>query len=222
MMGRWKTCFKLLKYSENLKRSIWAAAIVLLLGLGSFVGVVKGEFRFVMISALIVLLSLTLLVQLKENFMLSSMVCASSKRRFFDTLFSDVLWISAGVAAYLIYGVLVLLFLKKGDVEEFYAANVLWISGLCITIFLVFLSIYLKYYWGGLITSLLLFMSMQHYIDQMVEDGKMLLRVSTPIGFLMGLVVVLAGGAVSVVTRRILYKKPFSKWIASENLRKKI
>ncbi len=222
MMGKWKTCFKLLKYSENLKRSIWAAAIVLLLGLGLFVGVLKGEIRFVTMSVLIILLSLTLLVQLKENFMLSSMVCASSKRRFFDTLFSDVLWVSAGVAAYLIYGVLVLLFLENGDVEEFYAANVLWISGLCITMFIAFLPIYLRYYWSGLITNILLYMLFQEYIDYLEESGKTLLRVSTPIGFWMGLGVVLAGGAVSIVIRRILYKKPFSKWVASENMRKMV
>ena len=102
-MGRWKTGFKLLKYSHHFKRSIWEASFLFLMGLGLFVGVVRGDIRFVMISIPIIFLSLTMVLQLKEDFMFLAMVCASPQRRFLDTLFSDVLLISPGVVAYLIY-----------------------------------------------------------------------------------------------------------------------
>lgn len=220
MMGRWKTCFKLLKYSQNFNRSIWGAIIFFLMGLGLFVGVVKLDIYFAIAPALFLLLSFTMLLQLKEDLIFSAMVCASSKRRFFDTLFSDVQLVSAGVAVYLIYGVLVLLFLENGNVEEFYAANVLWVSSLCIAVFMVFLSMYPKYYWTSLITVWFLYMFFQEYLDYLTEAGKTFIRVSTPIGFWMGLGVVLAGGVISVVIRRLLYKKPLSKWIVREYLKK--
>lgn len=220
MMGKWKSCFKLLKYSENLKRSIWVAAIVLLLGLGLFVGVVKLDIYFAIVPALLILLSFTMLIQLKENFIYSAMVCAFPKRRFFDTLFSDVLLISAGVATYLIYGVVVFLFVKNVKVEEFYAANVLWVSSLCIAVFMVFLSTYLKYYWPSLIMTWFLYMLFQEHLDNLEDAGETLIRVSTSVGFWMGLGVVLAGGVISVVIRRLLYKKPLSKWIVREYMKK--
>ena len=220
MMGRWKTCFKLLKYSHHFKRSIWGASFLFLMGLGLFVGVVRGDIRFVMISIPVIFLSLTMVLQLKEDFMFLAMVCASPQRRFLDTLFSDVLLISPGVVAYLIYVAMVLLFLKGGDVEGVSTANVLLISGLTIAIFIVFIPMCLKWYWRGLICSLLLYMLLEHYIDKMADAGKTLISESTPIGFLLGLGTVLAGGAISVVIRRILYKKPLSKWAVRVNMQK--
>lgn len=220
MMGRWKTCFKLLKYSHNFSRSIWLAAILLLLGLGLFVGVVKLDIYFAIVPALFILLSFAMLLQLKEDLIFSAMVCTSSKRRFFDTLFSDVLLVSAGVATYLVYGVLVFLFVKNVKIEEFYAANVLWVSSLCIAVFMVFLPTYLKYYWPSLITTWFLYMLFQEYLDYFSDAGKTLISVSTPTGFWMGLGVVLAGGVISVVLRRLLYKKPLSKWMVREYLKK--
>lgn len=220
MMGKWKTCFKLLKYSQNFNRTIWTAVIVLLLGLGLFVGVVKIDLSFVILSVLLIMLSFAMLLELKEDLIYPAMVCTSSKRRFFDTLFSDVLLVSAGIATYLIYGILVFLFLRNGSVEEFYAANALWVSSLCIAVFMVFLSMYPKYYWLSCITVWFLYMLFQEYIDLLSESGKTLISVSTPVGFWMGLGVVLAGGVISVVTRRLLYKKPLSKWIVREYLKK--
>ena len=220
MMGKWKTCFKLLKYSQNFKSIIWGAIIFFLLGLGMFVGVVKLDIRFAMASAILILLSFTMLLQLKEDLIFSDMVCTSSKRRFFDTVFSDVLWVSAGVAAYLIYAVMVFLFLENGNVEEFYAKNVLWISGLVIMVIMGFLPVSFKYYWPSLITLNLLNMMFLKYIDYLTEAGKTLIRVSTPMGFWMGLGMVLAGGVLSVVLRRILYKKPLSKWMVRQYLKK--
>lgn len=220
MMGRWKICFKLLKYSHNFSRSIWLAAIFFLLGLGLFVGVVKLDIYFAIVPALFILLSFAMLLQLKEDLIYSAMVCTSSKRRFFDTLFSDVLLVSAGMAPYLIYGVLVFLFVENGNVEEFYAANVLWVSSLCIAVSMVFLTTYLKYCWPSLIMIWFLYMLFQEYLDYLSDAGKTLIRVSTPTGFWMGLGVVLAGGVISVVLRRLLYKKPLSKWMVREYLKK--
>lgn len=220
MMGKWKTCFKLLKYSQNFNRTIWLATILFLLGLGMFVGVVRLDLRFAMISALFILLPFIILLQLKEDLMYSAMVCTSSKRKFFDTLFSDVLLVSAGVATYLVYGVLVFLFVKNVKIEEFYAANVLWVSSLCIAVFMVFLPTYLKYYWLSLITTWFLYILFQEHLDNLEDTGKTLISVSTPTGFWMGLGVVLAGGAISVVIRRLLYKKPLSKWMVREYLKK--
>ncbi len=220
MMGKWKTCFKLLKYSHNFSRSIWLAAILFLLGLGLFVGVVRIDLSFAMLPVIFLLLPCTVLLQLKEDLIYSAMVCAFPKRRFFDTLFSDVLLVSAGVAPYLIYGVLVFLFVDNGNVEEFYAANVLWLSSLCIAVIIVFLPMSLKYYWTSIITGWFLYMFFQMSLDYLADTGKTLLRVSTPVGFWMGLGVVLAGGVISVVIRRLLYKKPLSKWIVREYLKK--
>ena len=62
MMGKWKTCFKLLKYSHNFSRSIWLAAIFFLLGLGLFVGVVRLDLSFVILSVLLILLSFGMLL----------------------------------------------------------------------------------------------------------------------------------------------------------------
>lgn len=219
-MGRWKTCFKLLKYSHNFSRSIWLAAILLLLGLGLFVGVVRIDLSFAMLPAIFLLLPCTVLLQLKEDLIYSAMVCAFPKRRFFDTLFSDVLLVSAGVAPYLIYGVLVFLFVENGNAEEFYAANVLWVSSLCIAVFMVFLPTYLKYYWPSLITTWFLYMLFQEYLDYLSDAGKTLISVSTSVGFWMGLGMVLAGGVISVVLRRLLYKKPLSKWAVRVNMQK--
>lgn len=220
MMGKWKTCFKVLKYSHNFSKSIWLAAIFLLLGLGLFVGVVKLDIYFAIVPALFILLSFAMLLQLKEDLIFSAMVCTSSKRRFFDTLFSDVLQVSAGIVTYLIYGILVFLFLKNEAVEKYYAANALWVSSLCIAVFMVFLPTYLKYYWPSLITTWFLYMLFQEYLDYFSDAGKTLISVSTPTGFWMGLGVVLAGGVISVVLRRLLYKKPLSKWMVREYLKK--
>lgn len=219
-MGKWKTCFRLLKYSHNFSRSIWLAAILFLLGLGLFVGVVRIDLSFAMLPVIFLLLPSTVLLQLKEDLIYSAMVCAFPKRRFFDTLFSDVLLVSAGVAPYLIYGVLVFLFVENGNAEEFYAANVLWVSSLCIAVIIVLLPMSLKYYWISIITGWFLYMFFQMSLDYLADTGKTLLRVSTSVGFWIGLGMVLAGGVISVVIRRLLYKKPLSKWMVREYLKK--
>ena len=128
--------------------------------------------------------------------------------------------ILAGAITYLIFGILVILFLANEAVEKYYAANALLVSSLCIAVFMVFLSMYSKYYWLSLIAVWFLYILFQEYIDFLSDTGKTLISVSTPIGFWMGLGVVLAGGAISVVIRRILYKKPLSKWIIREYMKK--
>ena len=63
-------------------------------------------------------------------------------------------------------------------------------------------------------------MLFQEYLDYLSDAGKTLISVSTSVGFWMGLGMVLAGGVISVVIRRILYKKPLSKWAVRVNMQK--
>lgn len=221
MMQELKRCFKLLRYAYGLKGNItgtlglFIIAVLCTIG-GSYIGVMG-----YMVSAVFMFISFVMIVQLKDNYLFSGMVMASGRKRCLEIILTDIIVGVGGLASYLLHAVLVIQFVDEEFLQEASLATILIITGITIAIFIVYYGFSNKFYGFALVSSFFCYFFLDVFGNIFMKNKiGSLVGHNTGYGLLAGSAIVVVGIILSMIVRRMLYKKAASVHMGSVGLRK--
>lgn len=225
MMQELKRCFKLLRYAYGLKANIAGFILMLLLGALFTVGAAGMGIIGYMISALFLFLGLAMPAQLKDNFLFSNMVMASGRKRCLELYLTDIMVTVSGIVGYMLHALLLIIFVDEGIRQNYLQgtsmATIFMLTGSSIAIFLVYYGFSNKCFGFALTVSFFTYLILDIICQTPYgEEMGSLVGHKTGYGFLVGGFIVVAGSLISMVLRRLLYKKPVSVHTGSIGLRK--
>lgn len=221
MMQELKRCFKLLRYAYGLKNYIVGTVVLFFIAVLSTIGGSYIGMMGYMASAVFMFISFVMIAQLKDNYLFSGMVMASGRKRCLEIMLTDIIVGAGGFASYLLHAVLVIHFVDEEFLQEASLATILIITGITIAIFIVYYGFSNKYYVFALVSSFFyyFFLDVIGNIFMNNEIGS-LVGHDTGYGLLVGSAIVVAGIILSMIVRRVLYKKAASVHMGSVGLRK--
>ncbi len=221
MMSEWKRCIKLLKYSYGFKANLIGSIVMLVLGIWFSPGASRIGVRGYMMTSVFIFLSFMIMTQLKDNMSFSNMVMASDRKKFLEITFTDIYSIIGGIGSYLLHAFLVIFFANKKFFEETSIASVLMITGITIAIFVIYYGFCNKFFGLALIVSYITYFIVEVCSDIFfVNRIGDLVKHNTLLGLVVGIFFVASGIVISMVLRRLLYRKATSIYIGSFGLRK--
>lgn len=218
MMTEWKRCIKLMKYSLHPKLSMIAGICSFMLGFG-IVCMCKTASNFAL-GSLYMLLMLVMVVERIQTSMAAGISLSSPRIRYVQTVFLD--WIhllltlviyaaSVGIAWFKVWNE------KNPDLSAVYGRAIVYV-GIFEAIFVIYTAIVYKNFGIGLIV--LMCSSLYIFLDL----GKKLWTTVFPVhivsGSICGFLFLIVGFAISAILRRMLYRKPLSKYAVRMERRK--
>ncbi|MBQ7774778.1 MAG: hypothetical protein IJ379_02565 [Lachnospiraceae bacterium] len=223
MILKLKKCIKLMKYSYGLKANLFGAVLIFLLAfLGITAGIEIGMIGFMM-SGLLFFLAFMMLIQLKDNLVFSCMVLASGKKRFLEVNYTDIYSTISVLGSYLLQSVLILVFVEDEAAESagITIADIFIVTSICMAVFTLFYILHNKFFFLSILLSAFSYMLievlstifLEHSVSAWINHNKAL-------GFLTGLGILGISIIISMIFRRIFYKKPVSPYSGSAGLRK--
>ena len=221
MMWEWKRCIKLLKYSYGFKANLIGSIVMLVLGIWFSLDTFHMGVRRYMMTSVFIFLSFIIMLQLKDNMSFSNMIMASHRKKFLEITFTDIYSVIGGIGSYLLHAFLVIFFANKKFLEETSTASVLMITGITIAIFVIYFGFCNKFFGLALIVSYITYFIVEVWSDIFFVNGMGdLVKHNILLGLVVGALFVAAGIVVSMVLRRLLYRKATSIYIGSFGLRR--
>lgn len=216
MMADLKKGFKLIRYGHGLVLSLVVVAFFLLIGiLFLFVGP-EGMF----LGTLYIWMAPMMFLQLEYSLLYAGTVLSSPRHRMLEIHLADVFTAISGVMGYLVILGAGAYWCAKAPEEAEYCVKVMLASGATLLFMLVYLGVAYKYF----------FVSMIAFVVGILVGGNSGVIVMERAGLSytftnaawISLMCVIAGIVLSAVIRRVLYRKPISKWSAGASLRKSL
>ena len=221
MITEWKRCAKLIKYGYNLKSSLAGAAIFFVWGIVMCVGTTD---MFSM-GGMYMVLGPMFMIQCIYTSLSAGLSLSSPRRRFIETWFHDGLQLLIGLLGY----ALVILIAIIKITSTHYAAEEITVYGQAILftgmitgVLMIYMGIVYKTFLFGII----LFTGSFAFIYAGLSNGMFngmfgaLQSVTMVNGTLFGLLFIAIGAIISGILRRVLYRKPFSKYSIRTNFGK--
>lgn len=221
MIAEFKKHMKLMKYGYNFKPGIIGAAVLMLGGICLYL---TGMFS--LMSSIYIIFGLTSLLSIEETLLISGLVASSPKKRGLEIWGQDILQLVLAT-----FGFLLIIFLDwiqrliNPELEGDGATNFIMI-GLVIAMIQVYWAFINKSYLFGIIIGAAVYllasiMVVNAYIAGYIEPSFLngLIR-TDEIKVVVGFFIVLAGCLIAGWIRRLLYKKPLSKYMMAGELRK--
>lgn len=221
MIAKMKKSLKLLKYGYhfgyNMGGMVLVLAIVALLYAVAF-WLSADLFIFILIMLYV---AIAMPSQIREDLLHSQMVSASPFRRFFEISFGDAYGFFNGIVAYVIHGVLLLLFYDKAAFGGDSVTVLLVSAGFCMGFMTASYAVINKTFWAGVLVYFVIgFVSaLCSSVLSDLENSKALV-LNGGGAFVLGLCLVLIGSLLAIWLRRLVYKKPYSRMSTNEELRR--
>lgn len=221
MIANLKKSLKLIKYGYKFEYNIAISAVVLV------VVVILYTLTFVLSANLFILNFILLYVaiglpsQIREDLLHSQILASSGFRRFFDINFGDVYAFISGIIAYLIHGGLILLFYKEGAFKGETLTTLLVSAGFCIGAMTISFALINKTFGAGLFMYFLVGFC-NGFCSAVIEDleASGLLDLNRGSAFAVGIGLVVVSALISMWARRLVYKRPYSRFSTSGELQK--
>ncbi len=224
MIAKWKKTLRLLSYSYKFQWNMWVGVLYLAIAVIAFCFGLRSGVKAIMCSMLFMYLWMNIWLQLKDNLMFSSMIQASPRKRMLDITFSGVQMFLSSFITYLIEGSIFLGYAKHHGVEQpggLSVATTLFICAFLLICVNFYLGVYNKYYFSSLVFWTFTCMIIYGMSDISSIDALGNLVQGDPVkAFIIGLGLVALSGMGAGILRRLLYKKPISKYSGSSNLYK--
>lgn len=214
MMTEMKKCLKLCKYGYQFKTNIISGTLFFVLGLLFLF--TTGEIN-VCLSGAYLFLGPTMMAQLMYNMLFSNLVASASLRKVVDRAFPDMVGAFAGLFAFgMTYvGLLVNPDLRTGTLAD--SGNVVIASAISIAVVTIYYSMCFKIFVAG---TIFFFCT---YLGAIVGCELLLERAATTgllFGSVIGIIILVAGNVLSYVLRAALYKRALSPFAGGYSLRK--
>lgn len=216
MMADLKRGFRLIRYGHGLVLNMVVAVLFLLIGiLFLFVGP-----EGMLMSTLYILMAPLMFMQMEYSLLYAGTVLASPRHRMLEIHMADVFTVISGVIGCAVILGAGAYWCTKEPEEAEYCMKVMLASGAMVLFMLVYLGVAYKYF----------FMSMVAFMVGILVGGNgevFVLELSgIPYTFtnvaLISLACIILGVVLSYIIRRLLYRKPISKWSAGASLRKSL
>lgn len=224
MIAKWKKTIKLLSYSYKFKWNMWVGVLYLAIAVLFFWSGLRNGARDIMCSMTFLFLWMNVWLQMKDNLMFSSMIQASPRKRMLDITFSDAQMLLSSFITYLIEGSILVGYTLHHDVERLgglSVATTLLISAFLLMSISFLMGTFNKYFFSSLILWFFAFVIIYGMPDVSAIDALGNLAQGDSIrALIIGLGLVAISGIGSGILRRLLYKKPISKYSGSSNLYK--
>ncbi len=224
MIDKWKKTLRLLRYSYKFKWNLWVGVLYLAIAVIAFWSGLRNEARDLMFSMTFLFLWMNVGLQLKDNLMFSSMIQASPRKRMLDITLSDVYVCLGCFTTYLIEGGIFVGYMQHHGVERLGGlsiATTLLLAAFLLMSLSFYMGIFNKYFFLSVFLwtlAVMMIFGMSNISSIDALDG---LVQGDPIrAFIIGLGLVALSGIGSCILRRLLYKKPISKYSGSSNVYK--
>lgn len=221
MIKNFRKQIKIIKYGGDKKSSIAAAALFFLLGI---LFLIMMDSEGLVMGSLYIFAGLLMLLQVYNTLLSIGMVTASPKRRMLETWLIDILGLLTGICYYiflLIVGVIKIYLSHEAEaVKQQYGIAFLFAG-----ILGGWVLIYCGMAWKSFLISVIVFSGgffvISSKFSAIIENDKVML-VNLGTGAMLGFLAIVLGAVVAGIIRRLLYKKPMSKYAMGANLRKQM
>lgn len=215
MITEWKRCAKLIKYGYNLKSSVAAAAIFFVLGI---VMCVLSPDEMFSLGGMYIVLGPMLLIQCVYTSLSAGISMSSPRRRFIETWFHDGLQLLIGLAGYALVILIAVIQISHGHsgAEERAAlGQAILYTGMLTGVLMIYMGIVYKTFLLSVLLFLVAFVSLMAEVPDKIFGFMQSVTVAK--GILWGLAAIAIGAVISGLLRRMLYKKPLSKFSIRTN-----
>lgn len=220
MIKNFRKQIKIIKYGGDKKSSIAAAALFFLLGI---LFLIMMDSEGLVMGSLYIFAGLLMLLQVYNTLLSIGMVTASPKRRMLETWLIDILGLLTGICYYiflLIVGVIKIYVSHEAEaVKQQYGAAFLFAG-----ILGGWVLVYCGMAWKSFLISVIVFSGgffvISSIFSAIINDTANLVNLGA--GAILGFLAIVLGAVVGGIVRRLLYKKPMSKYAMGANLRKQM
>lgn len=219
MIKNFRKQIKLIKYGGDKKSSIAAAALFFLLGI---LFLVMMDSEGLIMGSLYIFSGLLMLLQVYNTLLSIGMVTASPKRRMLETWLIDILGLLTGICYYIFLLIIAMIKIHVADEADKQQYGIAFLfAGILGGWVLVYCGAAWKSFLISVITfSVGFFIIFSKYNEIIANDKAM--PVNLGIGAILGFLAIVLGAVLGGIIRRLLYKKPMSKYAMGANLRKQM
>lgn len=220
MIKNFRKQIKIIKYGGDKKSSIAAAALFFLLGI---LFLIMMDSEGLVMGSLYIFAGLLMLLQVYNTLLSIGMVTASPKRRMLETWLIDILGVLTGICYYiflLIVGVIKMYVSHEAEaVKQQYGTAFLFAG-----ILGGWVLVYCGMAWKSFLISVIVFSGgffvISSKFSAIINDTANLVNLGN--GAILGFLAIVLGAVVGGIVRRLLYKRPMSKYAMGVNLRKQM
>lgn len=216
MINELKKQIRLIKYGFNMKSSIVVAVIFVVMGV--FFSFHLMDADGFLLAGFYIILGPTMMIQVQQSLLVSNLVAASPKKKALQTWIPDILQLILSTVVYLLLVIFAVWqnFSTHGAGD--YAKNLMYL-GILAGILLIYYGAAYKSFLFSVIFFTIAFSIF--YTNGILSDWFSInLSVDMAGAALLGLLFIFVGNLLSGVLRRVLYKKPLSKYAMGVQLRK--
>ena len=221
MTANLKKSLKLLTYGYKFKYNMIISGLLLVAVTFLYILVFWSNVNLFILNYILLYVALMMPSQIREDLLHSQILASSGFRRFFDIHFADIYAFVFSIIAYLIHGGLLLLFYKEGSIQGETLTTLLVSAGFCMGAMTTSFAMINKTFFAGVLIYFFVGFCdgvSSAVISDLERDG--LLHFSNGVAFWIGFGLVIIGLLIAMGIRRLVYKKPFSRFSTGEKLRK--
>ncbi|MDE6761936.1 MAG: hypothetical protein K2J90_14865 [Lachnospiraceae bacterium] len=210
-----KVSLKMMKYGNNIKSNIGCGALFFLLGI---VFVVRGgmETGGIVLGSTYIFLSVMMIKQIAYSLHFVGLVASSPRKKIIEIYMLDVLDFISGMICYVILLMMVWIQNQFAVEQNVQCGNALVFAGLEGGLILVYQAASIKSFLlssvGYVMGFCIILMNMDRVIFSISPTG----------GAVTGFLFVLLGVVLAGVLRRLIYRKPLSRYAVGQDLRKQV
>lgn len=215
MMREFKMSLKMMKYGDNIKSNIGGGILFFLLGIWLVVGGGMETVNIVLGSTYI-FLSVMMMKQIAYSLHFVGLVASSPKKKNMEIYMLDILDFISGISCYVILLMMIWIQNQFAVEQNVQCGNALVFAGLEGCLILVYQAVSIKSF---LLSSV---GYATGFFIILVNMDKVNFSFSLTGGAVTGFLFVLLGVVLAGVLRRLIYKKPLSRFAAGQDLRKQM
>lgn len=206
MKEDFKLCLKLIKYSYNYKDETITSILMFFMGILLFFVESIGD-TLAIGPSLMLVAAPAMFIRALDSLSYSHMIASSKKRRFIELTFRNIWTIGGTIFGYMVWILLTYGILLKGSPER-EAEIAGWIIWSCLlhSVMILFLGIYTKYYWQGVL--FLVVVGMTFIFSSVLWDEGFASFTEFGPAAGTGFIITVAGAVLACVLRTLVYKKP--------------